>query len=291
MSSLKKITVLGAGTPTPTKDRFGSSIVVKVNDELIMFDCGPATTHKLIKAGISITKVDYLFFSHHHFDHDVDYPCFLLTRWDQGAGKEKTLRVLGPNPTEEFTENLIGEEGVFSHDWKARVGHPVSQQIYVNRGGTLPRKPPVVNAENIKPDSTYKFDGWDIHTAEAKHVQPYLDSLAYRMETDDFSLVYTGDTEPCESVEKLSQGADMMICMCWDEQSVMDKEKENTGQCGTLGAASMAATAEVKHLVLTHMGPNISKAENMQKSLREIREVYSGKVTFADEITDVNLNY
>ncbi|MAU56346.1 MAG: hypothetical protein CL899_05355 [Dehalococcoidia bacterium] len=291
MSSLKKITVLGAGTPTPTKDRFGSSIVVKVNDELIMFDCGPATTHKLIKAGISITKVDYLFFSHHHFDHDVDYPCFLLTRWDQGAGKEKTLRVLGPNPTEEFTENLIGEEGVFSHDWKARVGHPVSQQIYVNRGGTLPRKPPVVNAENIKPDSTYKFNGWDIHTAEAKHVQPYLDSLAYRMETDDFSLVYTGDTEPCESVEKLSQGADMMICMCWDEQSVMDKEKENTGQCGTLGAASMAATAEVKHLVLTHMGPNISKAENMKKSLREIREVYSGKVTFADEITDVNLNY
>jgi len=291
MSSLKKITVLGAGTPTPTKDRFGSSIVVKVNDELIMFDCGPATTHKLIKAGISITKVDYLFFSHHHFDHDVDYPCFLLTRWDQGAGKEKTLRVLGPNPTEEFTENLIGEEGVFSHDWKARVGHPVSQQIYVNRGGTLPRKPPVVNAENIKPDSTYKFNGWDIHTAEAKHVQPYLDSLAYRMETDDFSLVYTGDTEPCESVEKLSQGADMMICMCWDEQSVMDKEKENTGQCGTLGAASMAATAEVKHLVLTHMGPNISKAENIKKSLREIREVYSGKVTFADEITDVNLNY
>ncbi|SVE04247.1 uncharacterized protein METZ01_LOCUS457101, partial [marine metagenome] len=101
MSSLKKITVLGAGTPTPTKDRFGSSIVVKVNDEFVMFDCGPATTHKLIKAGISITKVDYLFFSHHHFDHDVDYPCFLLTRWDQGAGKEKTLRVLGPNPTEE----------------------------------------------------------------------------------------------------------------------------------------------------------------------------------------------
>ena len=291
MSSLKKITVLGAGTPTPTKDRFGSSIVVKVNDELVMFDCGPATTHKLIKAGISITKVDYLFFSHHHFDHDVDYPCFLLTRWDQGAGKEKTLRVLGPNLTEEFTENLIGEEGVFSHDWKARVGHPVSQQIYINRGGTLPRKPPVVNAENIKPDSTYKFNGWDIHTAEAKHVQPYLDSLAYRMETDDFSLVYTGDTEPCESVEKLSQGADMMVCMCWDEQSVMDKKKENTGHCGTLGAASMAATAEVKHLVLTHMGPNISKAENMKKSLREIREVYSGKVTFAEEITEVNLNY
>ena len=129
MKSIQRLTILGAGTPTPTKDRFGSSIVVEVNGDLVMFDCGPATTHKLTKAGISTTKVDYLFFSHHHFDHDVDYPCFLLTRWDQGAGKEETLKVFGPNLTEEFTENLIGNEGVFSHDWKARVNHPVSQQV------------------------------------------------------------------------------------------------------------------------------------------------------------------
>jgi ribonuclease Z len=291
MKSIQRLTILGAGTPTPTKDRFGSSIVVEVNGELVMFECGPATTHKLAKAGISTTKVDYLFFSHHHFDHDVDYPCFLLTRWDQGAGKEEILKVFGPNLTEEFTENLIGNEGVFSHDWKARVNHPVSQQVFVNRGGILPRKPPVVNAKNIKANATYKFNGWDIHTAEAKHVQPYLDSLAYRMETKDFSLVYTGDTEPCDSIEKLSQDADIMICMCWDDQSVMEKEKENTGQCGTLGAAEMAAKAGVKHIVLTHMGPNISKTENTKKSLKEIREIYSGRVTFAEEITEVDLNY
>ena len=31
---------------------------------------------------------------------------------------------------------MYGEEGAFSHDWKARVNHPLSQKVYVNRGGT-----------------------------------------------------------------------------------------------------------------------------------------------------------
>jgi len=106
-----------------------------------MFDCGPAATHKRVKAGLWPTKGDQLFFTHHHFDHDVDYPAFLLCRWDQSIGKENPLRVYGPTLTESITEKLVGEHGAFAHDWKARVGHPLSQRVFVNRGGTLPRPP------------------------------------------------------------------------------------------------------------------------------------------------------
>ena len=52
---------------------------MNVGDERLMFDCGPASTHKLVKMGIPLTKIDNLFFTHHHFDHDVDYPCFILS--------------------------------------------------------------------------------------------------------------------------------------------------------------------------------------------------------------------
>ena len=34
----------GTPTPTPTPTRFGSSHVLKLGDQLLMFDCGPATT-------------------------------------------------------------------------------------------------------------------------------------------------------------------------------------------------------------------------------------------------------
>ncbi len=77
------------------------------------------------------------FFTHHHFDHDVDYPCFLLCRWDQSIGRENRLQVFGPTLTERITERLIGERGAFTHDWQARVGHPLSQRVYRNRGGTV----------------------------------------------------------------------------------------------------------------------------------------------------------
>ena len=61
-----------------------------------MFDCGPAATHKLVKAGLYPTQVDNLFFTHHHFDQNIDYPCFLLCHWDQGLAKAKNWMSTGP---------------------------------------------------------------------------------------------------------------------------------------------------------------------------------------------------
>ena len=60
---MARIHVLGAGTPTPTPTRFGSSFVAEVSEEYLMVDCGPAATHKLVKAGLWPTQIDYLFFT------------------------------------------------------------------------------------------------------------------------------------------------------------------------------------------------------------------------------------
>ena len=139
---MRTLYFVGCGTPTPTKTRFGTCYVLQLGDEFLMFDCGPAATHKLVKMGLFPTQIDYLFFSHHHFDHNADYPCFLLCRWDQSVGRENMLQVWGPPPTEWITDQLIGPQGAFNHDWRARVGHPGSQEIFVKRGGTLPRPAP-----------------------------------------------------------------------------------------------------------------------------------------------------
>ena len=231
-----QVYILGAGTPTPTPTRFGSAHVIEVAGDHLMFDCGPAATHKLVKAGLFPTSIDYLFFTHHHFDHDVDYPCFLLCRWDQSIGTENRLRVYGPTLTETLTERILGENGAFAHDWKARVNHPLSQQVYVNRGGRLPRKPPSVLAKDVGPGLVHSGRDWEVVSAPAEHVQPFLDSLAYRVNSSEGSVVFTGDTQPCRSVIDLARGADMLLCMCWDDQECMVQSGENVGQCGTIGA-------------------------------------------------------
>jgi len=286
---MAEIFVLGGGTPTPTAERFGSAHVIKIGNQSLMFDCGPAATHKLVKAGLFPTEIDYLFFTHHHFDHDIDYPCFLLCRWDQSIGKENQLKVFGPTLTEKITEGIIGEDGLFSHDWKARVNHPLSQKVFVNRGGTLPRPVPSVDAKDIGVGPVYSGSDWQVTSANAEHVQPYLDSLAYRVDTPDGSVVFTGDTQPCQSVIDLAKGADMMLCMCWDEQSVMETANEANGQCGTTGAARLAQDAGVKKLVLVHMGPSLSKDTPFDRHVEEMTSMYDGQIIFSEELMRIEV--
>jgi ribonuclease Z len=286
---MAKIHILGGGTPTPTVSRFGSSYVVEVGGDYIMVDCGPATTQKLVKAGLWPTTIDYLFFTHHHFDHDVDYPCFLLCRWDQSVGKENVLKVFGPKPTRKLTEGIIGNKGLFYHDINARINHPASQRVFVNRGGSLPRKAPHVLAYDIEPGKVFSTSNWEITASIAEHAQPYLDCLAYRIDSQEGSIVFTGDTRPCESVINLAKNADIMFCMCWDHQEIMDKNGESIGQTGTLGAAQMAQEAKVRKLVLVHMGPNLSHHDSEFRGINEMTRIYDGDIVFSEELMSIEI--
>ena len=167
--------------------------------------------------------------------------------------------------------------------------NPCSQQLHVNRGGTLPRKPPDVFARDVGPGKVFSRGDWEVTAAEAEHVQPYLDSLAYRIDSPEGSMVFTGDTQPCESVVELARGADIMLCMCWDDQETMDRNGEAHRQCGTTGAARMAQEAGVGALALVHIGPNLSRHGPMEKGLGDVRAIYHGKVIFTDELLTIDV--
>lgn len=254
-----------------------------------MFDCGPAATHKLVKTGLFPTQIDYLFFTHHHFDHNADYPCFFLCRWDQSTGKENQLQVFGPPPTRWVTEHLVGKDGAFSHDWKARVGAPVSHNVHVNRGGTLPRPEPSLNVTDISPGKVTEHNSWQVTAASAKHVEPWLRSLAYRVDSDEGSIVFTGDTEPCESVTKLIEGVDVLVVNCWDHQEAMERNGERSGMTGTLDAAKMALEVGVKKLVLTHTGSALCKSGSREKAIEDIAGLYQGEIIFGEELMSLSL--
>ena len=91
--------------------------MLDIDGAKLEFDCGPAATHKLVQPGMHPSEIDNLFFTHHHIDHDIDYPCFLLCGWDQSIGKEILLDVYGPVLTGRITHGVLdAEEGIFAHD-------------------------------------------------------------------------------------------------------------------------------------------------------------------------------
>jgi ribonuclease BN (tRNA processing enzyme) len=85
-------------------------------------------------------------------------------------------------------------------------------------------------------------------------------------------------------VIELAKGADVMLCMCWDDQEVMNENGENVGQCGTTGAAEMAQAAGVKKLVLSHMGPHLSSHGPLEKGIGDVRRIFGGEILFAEEL-------
>lgn len=283
-----KVFILGTGTPVPTPDLFGSSYVVRVGDEHIMFDCGPATTFKLAKVGLRPPEINHLFFTHHHYDHNADYPLFLLSRWDLSIA-EPLLEVRGPTHTALITERLIGPNGAFVHDWTARVEHPASQNTYRARGGTLPRKPPKVNVSDMSAGDGYNGKTWTIRTARAEHVQPWLDSLAYRLDTDEGSVVVSGDTRPCDAVIDLARGADTFVCMCMHYQSHIERIGTAEAVTGTLGAAKMAAAAGVRRLILVHVEAQFATSPFTERGVADISQIYEGEVIFARELMQIDL--
>jgi ribonuclease BN (tRNA processing enzyme) len=279
---MNRIYFVSSGTPTPTKSRFGTCYVLQLGDEFLMFDCGPAATHKLVKMGLFPTQIDYLFFSHHHFDHNVDYPCFLLCRWDQSVGREKQLQVWGPPPTEWITEHLIGPEGAFNHDWRARVGHPGSQEIFENRGGVLPRPKPAVIVNDIQSGSVIKRDRWTVTAAKTQHIEPWMPTLAYRVDSNGQSIVFTGDTGPCSSVMALAKEADTLLIHCWDHQQTM-KKNEARMITGTTAAAEFAKEAGVRRLILAHQGPNLDRPGSKEKAIADMAQIFDGEIIFSEE--------
>jgi ribonuclease BN (tRNA processing enzyme) len=186
-------------------------------------------------------------------------------------------------------DRLIGPEGAFQHDWRARVNWISSQRVYVNRGGTLPRPAPSFDVQDIVVGDVQTGPGWTMRTGLARHAQPWLDSIAYRLETEQGSIVFTGDTEPCEEIVELSSGADLMFCMCWDNQADMDECGESEGQCGTDGAAGMAQKAGVKRLVLVHTGPAVSRPDSRDAAVQQVSDIFHGEIVFADELMSIEL--
>lgn len=115
----------------------------------------------------------------------------------------------------------------------------------------------VTHATDIGPSAVIEGKSWRMTAAPAVHVEPWLDSLVYRLETEEGSVVVTGDTAPCESVTELSRDADLMISLCTFVQDDIDGTAEAQYMCGTRDVAKMAQATGAKRLLLTHQHPKL----------------------------------
>lgn len=103
-----KLTFLGTGAGTPSKERNVSAIALTLLEEensIWLFDCGEATQHQILHTSIRPGKINRIFITHLHGDHIFGLPGFLSSRSFQGGSTP--LSVYGPPGIKKYIETSL----------------------------------------------------------------------------------------------------------------------------------------------------------------------------------------
>ena len=278
------VTILGSGTPSPSLERQSSGYLIEVGRDLIVWDHGPGAHHRLIESGHRSIDVTHAFFTHLHYDHVMDYGRLVLQRWDQGADRIADLKVYGPPPLARMTEQLFGADGIYGPDIRARIEHRSSIDQFEARGGKAPRRRPAPQVTEIHAGSAIEGDGWKVTVGHAQHVQPYLECLAFRIDTKEGSICYTGDSGPSSTIVELAKGCDILIHMN-HYFSGTEPSPAYRAACGNhRDNAEIAKRAGVKTLVLTHLLAQIDLPGIREQIVHEIQDVFEGRVIWGEDL-------
>lgn len=105
-----RVPLLGTGNPVPSLKRASAGYLLRVGNDVLLFDHGPGARWRLLQAGVRAVDVTHVFFSHLHYDHCADLVRLFLNRWDQSAGTVAPLRMYGPPGLQQLVDRLFGPD-------------------------------------------------------------------------------------------------------------------------------------------------------------------------------------
>ena len=75
--------------------------VIVVNDVPYVIDCGYEVTAQLVAAGIALSRLRYIFITHHHSDHNAEYGNLFFLAW--ASGLRSPVHAYAPPPLADMT--------------------------------------------------------------------------------------------------------------------------------------------------------------------------------------------
>lgn len=209
----------------------------------------------MLKAGVTITQVDHIIYTHLHIDHTADFAPFLFAaQYAPGLQRTKDLVITGPAGIRQFYEKLKDVYGAW----------------------ITPDNFSIVWTEMTK--GSKEFSDFIVTAAPVKHT---LSSIAVRLQDHAGKVVvYSGDTDYCRSIVDLAVHADVLILEC-----AFPEHMRCEGHLVPSLAGKIAQESECKKLVLTHFYPQCDTAD----LLSPLRKYFSGELIIAQDLMTIRL--
>jgi len=274
------VTIIGSGNPQYNPERSGPSALVQYKGIKFLVDMGNGTRAQLEKLGFVRRKSpDALLITHHHLDHNEEF----IPMVHQKFMMSETFLIAGPSPIKEMT-NYVAK--FYNEDLDYRMK---------NKGQSFDKNHTKAIVKELKGDTSFVWKDVKISTTEVPHS---IYTLAYRFDAGGKSIVISGDLSYTSNLAKLAKDADIMVI---DSQIIRKNARKNrpsttrrnsnkpgnSAHASIEEAARMAADANVKTLIVTHL-PNANIDEEATKA--KIAEQFSGKILIARDFLSASCN-
>ena len=278
-----RLILLGTkGGPRVGGPRRNPSTLLLINDVPYVVDCGTSTSQQLLAAGVALNRLRYVFLTHLHSDHMLEYGPLVYNAWI--AGLRGRVDAYGPPPLRQVTQ-AFWEYVKFDVDTRIEdEGRPDPRPLLVVNELDTPRV--VLDNDNVK-----------ITSATVAH-PPIKHAYAYRFDTKDRSIVISGDTNYSPALVGLAKGADVLVHEVIYLPAI-DRLLARIPNAATLrkhlvdshtvpeDVGRVAAQAQVKTLVLSHFVPGDDPAITDEMWTEGVRKHYQGPIVVGRDLMEI----
>jgi len=273
-----KLQMLGTRGPELWDAQASTSYLLWLDDKArVVIDAGPGSVQNFEQSGANYEDLRLFLFTHFHIDHSADLPAYIKG----GFFSERTedLLIFGPNgneylpSTQQFINRLFNHEtGLYPY-----LSSFIDQEApgnYKLRATNIESSYKNLNERVIYSDEQIKITAVSVHHA-------VLLALAYRIELADCVISFTGDMSGrFRTMPDLAKDSDILVA-----HNAIAENETGAGQLLHMKPSyigKLAAQANVKHLLLTHL---MKRSVNQKdETLQLIRENYSGVISFPKDL-------
>ena len=279
-----RVVLLGTkgGPRVGESGRSNPSTLIMINDVPYLVDCGYGASKQLLTTGVALNRLRYIFITHHHSDHNLDYGPLLYNAWI--TGRPVRVDAYGPTGLKDMTRDFFN---YLKFDIDTRI---------VDEGRPDPRN--LVTAHEFeKPGVLLTNDDVKVSACLVRH-PPIKEAYAYRFDARDRSVVISGDTAYAPELADFAKGADVLVHEVMYLPGVealigrlpnAKRLREHLIAAHTLpeDVGKIAAQAGVKTLVLSHFVPGDDPSITDEQWAAGARAHFKGRIVVGKDLMEI----
>jgi len=261
--------------------RNNPSTLIMINDVPYLVDCGYGVTKQLITTGVALDRLKYIFITHHHSDHNLEFGPLIYNTWITGLPAH--IDAYGPPGLTTMAELFFNYQ---KFDIDTRI---------VDEGRTDPHK--LLTTHEIKPGVVLVNDDVKVSASLVRH-PPIKEAYAYRFDAKDRSVVISGDTAYAPELAEFAKGADVLVheVMYLPGIEALLKRlpnakrlREHLMAAHTLpeDVGKIAAQAGVKTLVLSHFVPGDDESITDEQWAEGVKANFKGEIIVGKDLMEI----